>query len=200
MSQGSASGQAPNSIPWPKTPFPLHASPSPVSPRLQESQGASRGQAGWLADVQVPQSPSSVPRPYSSSSITSFLLPRSQLGITHLLLLLSVKVPVALALACGVAWVRSRRRSNHRENLQPFEVTGSTGAPGCPPAPSTAELQRRHPVPLPPTLPGLRRPSRPPCAGTSWPPGASPSVKPRPLLAAPALGREGSGGQGPCAR
>ncbi|KAM6377187.1 CMRF35-like molecule 7 [Pluvialis apricaria] len=123
---------------------------------------------------------------------------QSQLGVTHLLLLLSVKVPVALALACGVAWVRSRRRSHNRENLQLFEVTGSTGAPGCPPMPTTPELQRRPPVPLPPTLPELRRPSRPPRAASCWPPGASPSVKPRPLLAAPALGRRGFGGQGPC--
>ncbi|XP_076210102.1 CMRF35-like molecule 5 [Aptenodytes patagonicus] len=40
-----------------------------------------------------------------------------QLGITYLLLFLSMKVPVALALACGAAWVRSRRRSHDQENL-----------------------------------------------------------------------------------
>lgn len=117
MSQGLGSGQAPNSIPQPKTPFPLHASPSPGSPWLQQPQGASQGQARWLADMQVPQSPSPLPRSYSSSSIISFLLPRSQLGVTYLLLFLSVKVPVALALACGAAWVRSRRRSHGQENL-----------------------------------------------------------------------------------
>ncbi|KAM6240144.1 CMRF35-like molecule 7 [Spheniscus humboldti] len=41
----------------------------------------------------------------------------SQLGVTYLLLFLSVKVPVALALACGAAWVRSRRRNHGQENL-----------------------------------------------------------------------------------
>ncbi|XP_074016453.1 CMRF35-like molecule 6 [Numenius arquata] len=57
----------------------------------------------------------------------------SQLSIIHLLLFLSVKVLVALALACRVVWVRSRHRSRNKENLQLFEVTGSPEALGCPP-------------------------------------------------------------------
>ncbi|XP_054702607.1 uncharacterized protein LOC129214641 isoform X2 [Grus americana] len=155
VSQGLGSGQAPNSILQPKRSFPLHASPATGPPWLQLPQGASQGQVGWLADMQVPQSPSSFPRPYSSSSIISFLLPRSQLGITHLLLFLSVKVPVVLALVCRAAWVRSRHRSHDRENLQLLEVAGSTGAPGSPRAP---EPQGQPPAPLPPTLPGLHHP------------------------------------------
>ncbi|KAM6344547.1 CMRF35-like molecule 6 [Alca torda] len=170
----------------------------PGSPQLRESQEASGGQVGWPVDVQVPQSPSPVPRPCSSSSIVSFLLPRSQLSITHLLLFLSVKVPMALALACGVVWVRSRRRTCNGENLQPFEVTGSTGAPGSPPTPTTPEPQGHPAVPLPPTLPGLCHPSRTPHTGNCWGPGTSPSVKPWPLLAVPALERGGCGAQRAC--
>ncbi|XP_054077953.1 CMRF35-like molecule 7 [Rissa tridactyla] len=122
----------------------------------------------------------------------------SQLSITHLLLFLSVKVPMVLALACGVVWVKSRCRTRDGENLQPFEVTGSTGAPGSPPTPTTPEPQGHPPVPLPPTLPGLCYPSRTPRAGNCWAPGASPSVKPRPLLEAPVLERGGSGAQRAC--
>ncbi|XP_068269663.1 uncharacterized protein [Nyctibius grandis] len=161
-------------------------------PCLQHPQGPSRGQAGQLADMQVPQTPSSLPRPYSSSSIISFLLPRSQLSVTHLLFLLSIKVPVALALVCGAAWVRSRRRSHHQENLQLLEVAGSTGAPSCPPTP---EPQGRPPAPLPRTLPVLHHPPRPPHAGSRSALGASPRVKPWPLLAAPALEKGGFGVQ-----
>ncbi|XP_050764612.1 protein CD300H-like [Gymnogyps californianus] len=65
----------------------------------------------------------------------------SQLSITYLLLFLGMKVPVALALACVAAWMRSRRRSRDQDNLQLFEVAGSTGAPGCPPTPTTSEPQ-----------------------------------------------------------
>ncbi|XP_075626568.1 CMRF35-like molecule 5 [Balearica regulorum gibbericeps] len=79
----------------------------------------------------------------------------SQLGITHLLLFLSVKVPVVLALVCRAAWVRSRRRSCDRENLQLLEVAGSAGAPG---SPRTPEPQGQPPAPLPPTLLGLHHP------------------------------------------
>ncbi|KAM6050078.1 CMRF35-like molecule 5 [Theristicus caerulescens] len=115
---------------------------------------------------------------------------RSQLGVTYLLLFLSVKVPMALGLACGAAWMRRRHRSCNRENLQVCEAAGSSRAPGCPPAP---EPQGHPPVPLPPTLPALCPPPRPPCVGSCSAPGASPPVKPRPLLAAPALGRGGFG-------
>ncbi|XP_009706279.1 PREDICTED: CMRF35-like molecule 7, partial [Cariama cristata] len=45
----------------------------------------------------------------------------SQPSVICLLLFLSLKVPVALALACGAAWVRNRHRSHDRENLQLFE-------------------------------------------------------------------------------
>ncbi|XP_075297385.1 uncharacterized protein LOC142363902 [Opisthocomus hoazin] len=77
----------------------------------------------------------------------------SQFGVTPLLLLLGVKVPVAVALACGAAWVRSRRRSCDRGNLQLWEVAGSTGgAPGCPPTPGP---EGHPPAPEPPTQPGL---------------------------------------------
>ncbi|XP_069655725.1 protein CD300H-like [Haliaeetus albicilla] len=89
----------------------------------------------------------------------------SQLSITYLMLFLSVKVFVALALACGAAWVRSRRRGRDRENLRLSEAAGSTRAPGCPPALTTLEPQGCPPSPLPLALPGLRHPSRPPHAG-----------------------------------
>ncbi|XP_069728933.1 CMRF35-like molecule 6 [Phaenicophaeus curvirostris] len=56
-------------------------------------------------------------------------------GVTHLLLFLSVKLLLALALVCGVAWVRSRRRSRDQENLQLLEVAGSTAALSSPPEP-----------------------------------------------------------------
>lgn len=198
VSQGLGSGQAPNSIPQPKTPFPLHASPSPASPRLQQPQGASQGQAGWLAGMQVPQSPSSLPRPYSSSSIISFLLPRSQLSVTYLLLFLSVKVSVALALVCGAACVRSRRRSHNQENPQLFKAAGSTKAPGYPPTLTTSEPQGHPPAHLAPTLLALCHPSRPPRTGSCLAPGASPPVKPQPLLAAPVLEKGGFGAQRAC--
>ncbi|KAM6245272.1 CMRF35-like molecule 7 [Porphyrio hochstetteri] len=76
----------------------------------------------------------------------------SQLNITHLLLCLSVKVPLVLALVCQAAWMRSQRRSHDQENLQLLEVAGSTGAPGLP---HTPEAQEHPPAPLPPTLLGL---------------------------------------------
>ncbi|OPJ88639.1 hypothetical protein AV530_003143 [Patagioenas fasciata monilis] len=42
----------------------------------------------------------------------------SQLSITPLLLFLSVKAAVALALVCQVVWVRSRHRSHDKENVK----------------------------------------------------------------------------------
>ncbi|XP_049668059.1 CMRF35-like molecule 7 [Accipiter gentilis] len=122
----------------------------------------------------------------------------SQLSITYLLLFLSVKVLVALALACGAAWVRSRRRSRDRENLRLSEAGGSTRAPGCPPTPTTLEPQGCPPPPLPPTLPGLRHPSRPPHAGRCPHLGASLPVNLRSHPAAPELERGEFGAQPAC--
>ncbi|XP_074703766.1 CMRF35-like molecule 1 [Strix aluco] len=138
-----------------------------------------------------------------SPLVTNFLGPTdseeppvlSPLSVTHLLLFLSAKASVALALVCGAAWVRSRCRSRDRENLQLFEMTGSTRAPGCPPAPTTSEPQERPPAPLPPTLPALCSPSQLPCTRSCSALGASPPVKPWPLLAAPALERGSLGVQ-----
>lgn len=146
----------------------------------------------------MPQSPSSLPRPYSSSSIISFLLPRSQLSVTYLLLFLSVKVSVALVLVCGAACVRSRRRSHDQENPQLFNAAGSTRAPGCSPTLTTLEPQGHPPAHLPPTLPALCHPSQPPHTGSCLVPGASPPVKPQPLLAAPVLEKGGFGAQRAC--
>ncbi|XP_050837533.1 protein CD300H-like [Serinus canaria] len=116
----------------------------------------------------------------------------SQLSVIHLLLLLSIKVPVALAMVGGAAWVRSRRRSRDQEILQPLEASSSTRARGCPPVPNTSEPQGRPPAPLAPTLLGLCHPSGPRARRCSTP-GTSAPGKPRPLLAAPALQREGFG-------
>ncbi|KAM6050565.1 CMRF35-like molecule 7 isoform 2-T2 [Chlamydotis macqueenii] len=106
-----------------------------------------------------------------------------------------VKVPVALALACGVLWARSRRRSCQRENLQQFEAADGTGTLDRPPTPTTPEPRGRPPAPLPPTLLALRHPSRPSRVRSCLAPGPSPPAKPQPLLAAPALQRGGFGAQ-----
>uniref|UniRef100_A0A8C3QGZ4 Ig-like domain-containing protein n=1 Tax=Cyanoderma ruficeps TaxID=181631 RepID=A0A8C3QGZ4_9PASS len=102
---------------------------------------------GQLADMQVPH-----------SSRTSLLLHRSQLSVIHLLLLLSIKVPVALAVVCGAAWLRSRCRSRDQEKPQLLELCSSTRAGGCPPVPSTSEPQGRPPAPPGPSLQGPGHP------------------------------------------
>ncbi|CAN8194183.1 unnamed protein product [Coccothraustes coccothraustes] len=117
----------------------------------------------------------------------------SQPSVIHLLLLLSIKVPVALAVVGGAAWVRSQGRSRDQEILQLLEASSSTRAWGCPPVPNTSEPQGCPPAPLAPTLLGLCHPSQPPCAGRCLTPGASAPGKPQPLLTAPALQREGFG-------
>ncbi|XP_015500943.1 CMRF35-like molecule 3 isoform X1 [Parus major] len=122
----------------------------------------------------------------------------SQLSVIHLLLLLSIKVPIALAVICGVAWVRSWRRSHDQENLQVLEVSSSTRARGCPLIPTISEPQGCPPVPMVPTLLGPNHPSRPPCARRCLAPGTSAPGKPEPLLAASALEREEFGVQRPC--
>ncbi|XP_066056634.1 CMRF35-like molecule 2 isoform X2 [Chamaea fasciata] len=116
-----------------------------------------------------------------------------QLSIIHLLLLLSIKVPVALAVVCGAAWLRGRCRSREQENPQLWELCSSTRARGCPPVPTTSEPQGRPPAPPAPTLPGPCHPSRPPRAGSCSAPAACAPGKPRPLLAAAVLEREGFG-------
>ncbi|XP_071308982.1 protein CD300H-like [Agelaius tricolor] len=115
----------------------------------------------------------------------------SQPSVIHLLLLLSIKVPMALAVVAGAAWVRSRGRSRDQEILQLLEASSSTRTQGCPPIPNTSEPQGRPPAPLAPTLLGPCHPSRLPRAGSCSDPGTSGPGKPRPLLAAPALQREG---------
>ncbi|XP_068888903.1 CMRF35-like molecule 2 [Aphelocoma coerulescens] len=122
----------------------------------------------------------------------------SQLSVIHFLLLLSIKVPTALAVVCGAAWMRSRCGSCAQENPQLLEVSGSTRARGCPPVPTTSEPQGCPPAPPGPSLLGPCRPSQPPRAGRCSAPGASALGKPRPLLAAPALEREGVGVQRAC--
>uniref|UniRef100_A0A8C3NZR0 Ig-like domain-containing protein n=1 Tax=Cyanoderma ruficeps TaxID=181631 RepID=A0A8C3NZR0_9PASS len=92
------------------------------------------------------------------SSRTSLLLHRSQLSVIHLLLLLSIKVPVALAVVCGAAWLRSRCRSRDQEKPQLLELCSSTRAGGCPPVPSTSEPQGRPPAPPGPSLQGPGHP------------------------------------------
>ncbi|XP_062362542.1 protein CD300H-like [Cinclus cinclus] len=52
----------------------------------------------------------------------------SQLSVI-LLLLLSIKVPTALAVVCGAVWVRSRGRSHDQENLQLLETSSSSRLP-----------------------------------------------------------------------
>ncbi|XP_074411456.1 uncharacterized protein LOC141731256 [Zonotrichia albicollis] len=118
---------------------------------------------------------------------------QSQPSVIHLLLLLSIKVPVALAVIGGAAWVRSRGRSREQEMLQLLGASSSTRTRGCPPVPNPSEPQGRPPAPPAPTLPGPCLPSRPPRAGSCSAPGAAGPGKPRPLLAAPALHREGFG-------
>uniref|UniRef100_A0A803VHI7 Ig-like domain-containing protein n=1 Tax=Ficedula albicollis TaxID=59894 RepID=A0A803VHI7_FICAL len=115
-----------------------------------------------------------------------------------LLLLLSIKVPVALAMVCGAAWVRSQGRSHGQENLQLLEASSSTRARGCPPTPTTSQPQGYPPAALAPTLLGLCHPSRPPCAGKGSAPATSAPGNPQPLLAVPTLEREAFGVQGAC--
>ncbi|XP_053816682.1 protein CD300H-like [Vidua chalybeata] len=141
-----------------------------------------------------------------SPSTTNPLCPRgcgeppvlSQLSVIHLLLLLSIKVPMALAMVCGAAWVRSQCRSRDQENLQLLDTSSSTRAWGCPLIPTTSEPQGRPPAPLATTLLGPCHPSQPPLARSCSAPGTSGPGKPRPLLAAPALEREGFGVQRAC--
>ncbi|XP_050175582.1 LOW QUALITY PROTEIN: protein CD300H-like [Myiozetetes cayanensis] len=88
----------------------------------------------------------------------------SQLSVAHLLLLLSLKFLVALALVCGAAWMRRRYRSCNQENQQLFEASSSTRTPGCQPS-----------------LPAdLRAPGTPSCPLPPHPAGAVP-----PITAAP---------------
>ncbi|XP_071430096.1 CMRF35-like molecule 5 [Pithys albifrons albifrons] len=122
----------------------------------------------------------------------------SQLGVTPLLLLFSLKVLIALALLCVAAWMRNWCRSCSRENKQLFEATGSTRALGCPPFPTTSEPQGRSAVPSPPTLPGPCCPSHRPRAGRCLAPGDPLPVKPPPILAVPVLERGGFGVQRAC--
>ncbi|XP_064251735.1 protein CD300H-like [Passer domesticus] len=61
----------------------------------------------------------------------------SQPSVIHLLLLLSIKVPLALAVVGGAAWLRSRCRSRGQDILQLLEASSSTRARGCPPVPAT---------------------------------------------------------------
>ncbi|XP_048179681.1 protein CD300H-like [Corvus hawaiiensis] len=123
----------------------------------------------------------------------------SQLSVIHLLLLLlSIKVPTALAVACGAAWMRSRCGSRGQENPQLLEVCGSTRARGCPPVATTSEPQGCPRAPPGPALLGPCHPSQPARAGRCSAPGAPALGKPRPLLAAPALEREGFGVQRAC--
>ncbi|XP_077643564.1 CMRF35-like molecule 2 [Lonchura striata] len=88
----------------------------------------------------------------------------SQLSVIHLLLLLSIKMPMALAVVCRAAWVRSQCRSRDQENLQILDTSSSTRARGCSLVPTTSEPQGRPPAPLAPTLLGPCQPSRPPLA------------------------------------
>uniref|UniRef100_A0A8C3QGL3 Immunoglobulin V-set domain-containing protein n=1 Tax=Cyanoderma ruficeps TaxID=181631 RepID=A0A8C3QGL3_9PASS len=134
-------GKPPPASPGQNLLFPCMCLPA-LSP-----QRASWGQAGQLADMQVPH-----------SSRTSLLLHRSQLSVIHLLLLLSIKVPVALAVVCGAAWLRSRCRSRDQEKPQLLELCSSTRAGGCPPVPSTSEPQGRPPAPPGPSLQGPGHP------------------------------------------
>ncbi|XP_058673509.1 protein CD300H-like [Ammospiza caudacuta] len=95
----------------------------------------------------------------------------SQPSVIHLLLLLSIKVPVALAVIGGAAWVRSRGGSREQEMPQLLGASSSTSTRGCPPVPSPSEPQRRPPAPPAPALPGPRLPSRPPRPCTFSPHG-----------------------------
>ncbi|RLV99364.1 hypothetical protein DV515_00009915 [Chloebia gouldiae] len=88
----------------------------------------------------------------------------SPLSVIHLLLLLSIKMPMALAVVCRAAWVRSQCRNRDQENLQILDASSSTRAQGCPLVPTTSESQERPPAPLAPTLLGPCHPSRPPLA------------------------------------
>ncbi|XP_063265886.1 protein CD300H-like [Prinia subflava] len=111
----------------------------------------------------------------------------SKLIVIPVLLLISIKVPVALAVVCGAACLRSRDQESPR-------LSGPcTGAPGCPPVPPTPEPRGSAAVPPGPTLPGLCRPPGSPCAGAGSAPGTA-----RPLLAAPARERGGFGVQRAC--
>ncbi|XP_055584311.1 CMRF35-like molecule 5 [Falco cherrug] len=119
----------------------------------------------------------------------------SQLSVTYLLLFLSVKVLVALMLACGATWVRSRHRTCGQEDLQLFEAART---PACPPSPTTSGPQGCPPAPLPPTLLRLCHPPQLPHASSCLALGASPPAKSQPLLASPVLETGGSGAQRGC--
>ncbi|XP_065591702.1 protein CD300H-like [Cyrtonyx montezumae] len=99
----------------------------------------------------------------------------SQLDIILLLLLLSVKVPVILALLCGAVWLRKR----HRGNLKQTE-TSSTGARGSP-----APRQQQPGPPAAPQRPAVPLPglSHQNCSA----PGSSHPAKPQPPPVPPKL-------------
>ncbi|XP_038013494.1 protein CD300H-like [Motacilla alba alba] len=119
-----------------------------------------------------------------------------QPSVIHWLLWLSIKVPMALAVVGGAAWVRSQCRSREQEVLQLLQAPRSTRAQGA--VPNTSEPQGCSPAPLAPTLLGPCHLSQPPPAWGCSALGTSAAGKPRPLLAAPALGREGFGVQRAC--
>ncbi|XP_042721179.1 protein CD300H-like [Lagopus leucura] len=107
----------------------------------------------------------------------------SQLDITLLLLVLSVKVPAILALLCGAMWLRRWHRScSPWENLQQSEKSRSTAAPGssAPQQPDPPAAPQHPSGPLPHTLPGLSHCS---CSAS----GSSLHAKPQPLLMPPKL-------------
>ncbi|XP_041265311.1 protein CD300H-like [Onychostruthus taczanowskii] len=67
----------------------------------------------------------------------------SQASVIYLLLLLSIKVPMALAVVGGAAWLRSR----DQDILQHLEAPSSARARGCPPVPTTSQPQGCPPAP-----------------------------------------------------
>ncbi|XP_021270942.1 uncharacterized protein LOC110407508 [Numida meleagris] len=107
----------------------------------------------------------------------------SQLDVTLLLLLLSVKVPVILTLLCGAVWLKNRHRGCITwENLQQSETSSSTGARGslAPQQPDPPAAPQHPAVPLPHALPGLSHRS---CSALV----SSLPAKPQPLLVPPKL-------------
>lgn len=144
---------------------------------------ASHRVSGWRLGTGMLQPASSLPRPGTSSVVVSLLLPRSQLNITLLLLVLGVKVPAILALLCGAVWLRRWHRScSPWENLQQSEKSSSTAAPGssAPQQPDPPAAPQHPSGPLPHTLPGLSHCS---CSAS----GSSLHAKPQPLLMPPKL-------------
>lgn len=143
---------------------------------------ASRRVSEWTLAMGMLQPASSLPRPGTSSVVVPLLLPRSQLDITLLLLLLGVKVPVILALLCGAMWLRKWHRScSPRENLQQSEKSSSTVAPGSltPQQPDPPAAAQHPSGPFPHALPG----SHWSCSAS----GGSLPAKPQPPLLPPKL-------------